>query len=167
MGYQLIEHIEVGSGGAASIEFTGIPQDGVSLVLLTSLRGEGGAYPNITLNGTSANYSGKRLTGGGDYVSSGSNSVATSFDDLYVSNTDTANTFGSNKWYFSNYAGATAKSVSVEQVNENNATSAIMVLRANLWNDTAAITSIELNSLNASNEFAQYSTASLFKITAD
>jgi hypothetical protein len=167
MGYQLIEHIEVGAGGAASIEFTGIPQDGVDLVLLTSLRGEGGAYPNITLNGTSANYSGKRLTGGGDYVSSGSNSVATSFDDLYVPNTDTANTFGSNKWYFSNYAGATAKSVSVEQVNENNGTSSLQVIRANLWNDTAAITSIELNSANASNEFAQYSTASIYLITAD
>jgi hypothetical protein len=36
MGYQLIETIEVGSGGAASIEFTSIPQDGVQF--LTTLR---------------------------------------------------------------------------------------------------------------------------------
>ena len=164
---QLIETIEVGAGGAASIEFTSIPQDGVDLLLLLSMRGEGGAYPNLTINGTSANYSGKRLTGGGDYVSTGSNSVTTSFDGLFVPSTDTASTYGSNQWYFSNYAGSTAKSVSVEQVNENNGTSAVMVLRANLWNDTAAITSLEVNAANASNEIAQYSTASLYKITAD
>jgi hypothetical protein len=166
MGYQLIETYEVPAGGVAGIEFLAIPQDGVDLVLLLSLRNEGGAFHNITLNGTSTNYSGKRLTGGGDYESSGSNSVTTSFDGMSVGSTATANTFGNNKWYFSNYAGATAKSVSVEQVNENNGTSSLQVIRANLWNDTAAITSIELNSLNASNEFAQYSTASLYKITA-
>ena len=38
MGMQLIEHIEVGSGGAASIEFTGIDQTGQDLLLKVSSR---------------------------------------------------------------------------------------------------------------------------------
>jgi hypothetical protein len=64
MGYQLIEHIEVGSGGAASIEFTGIPQDGVDLVLLASLRTDAtGDLASIStkLNGVGTGYNLIRL----------------------------------------------------------------------------------------------------------
>jgi len=35
---QLIERVEVGPGGAASIDFTNIPQDGAHLVVVASLR---------------------------------------------------------------------------------------------------------------------------------
>ena len=166
MTMTLVETITVGSGGAASIEFTGIAGDlGKDLVLLVSSRLEGGAFPNMTINGTSANYAGRRLTGGGNYVSSGSSSGGSNFNDYSVGNTATANTFSSNRYYFSKYASSTAKSISAETVNENNDTSAVMTLLANRWNNTDAITSIELNSNDSSNEFAEHTTASLYSIS--
>ena len=165
MAMTLVSTVTVGSGGAASIEFTNIPQTGKDLLVLLSLRSEGGANPNITINGTTANYSGIRLTGGGDFRSSGSNSLTTSFDGLMVANTATANTFTNEQWYFSNYASSAAKSVSVDNVAENNAISAFMNIRANLWNNTAAITAISINAHNSSNELAQHSTASLYIIS--
>jgi len=39
MSFELVEKIEVGSGGVSQIEFTGIPQDADELVVFFSLRG--------------------------------------------------------------------------------------------------------------------------------
>ena len=165
MAYELIETIEVGAGGAASIEFTSIPQDGVDLQILLSGRSSGGnASLNVSLNSdtTDANYDRKVLFGTGSSVGNLSGNFR---PFLYiVTSTATANTFGNSSVYISNYAGATNKSMSVDIVQENNATASNQAITANLWNNTAAVTSV---TLSGSLDVAQYSTASLYKITAD
>jgi hypothetical protein len=163
MGYQLIETIEVGSGGAASIEFTGIPQDGVDLVLAFSIRNSSTATNiGMSVNGSTSSFTGRRLEGSGSATFSG-----TSTDNYVLINGMTpsgytANTFSSGQILFSNYQSATGKSFSVDSVQENNATLSYQTIIAGLWNNTAAITSVGLIGT-----FAQYSTASLYKITAD
>ena len=171
MGMVHVETIEVGAGGAASIEFTGIPQDGVDLVLLLSARGNLTADPHdyvrLRFNGSVTGYSSKRLYGFGSGYSSDSTS---NVDSLYYWFMDaaaaTANTFGNARVYVTNYAAAQNKSISIDAVTENNATAARQDLTAGLWANTAAITSLRLLPFFGSS-FVQYSTASLYMITAD
>jgi hypothetical protein len=160
MGYQLIETVIVGSGGAASIEFTGIPQDGVDLQILVSARTTATDYGMLVrFNGDTTNVTSAVLRG------EGSSADSTTFNGLNgaMSKSDqTANTFGNASVYISNYTSGAAKSFSADGVNENNATAANQVLSANSWSGTSAITSVTIS--NPSGNLAQYSTASLYKI---
>ena len=159
MTMTLIETITVGSGGAASIEFTGIAGDATDLVLLLSLRNSVDS-PSATLAfNTGGSYTRKRLLGNGSAASSDSATV-----DLQ-SNTSvsTASTFSNSSVYVSNYASAVAKSYSVDSVNENNATLANQAIIAGSWTGTAAITSLELTP--TSGNFVEHSTASLYSIS--
>jgi hypothetical protein len=79
----------------------------------------------------------------------------------------TASTFGSTEIYITNYAGSSNKCLSSDSVNENNATTAYSVLTAWLWSNTSAITSLSITSDGAGNNFAQYSTATLYGIKKD
>jgi hypothetical protein len=170
MGYQLIETVTVGSGGAASIEFTGIPQDGVSLQVLLSSRDSYASLLATTRfilnNDTTANYSFKALIGDGSAASSSNASGAS--DGIWASSspaaTSTANTFGSSSIYISNYTSSAAKSISSEQVSENNGTTSFQRLVAATYAGTSAITQIKINSPAT---FVEHSAASLYKITAD
>ena len=170
MGMQLIETIEVGAGGAASIEFTSIPQDGVDLVCVLSLRNSvnflSSLNGQINFNGdTAGNYNSKLLFGNGSSASSLSiSSGATALRPYVVGHTATANTFSNNSVYISNYTSSSSKSVSVDNVTENNATAAHQSILAGNWTGTTAITSINITS---GFTWMQYSTASLYKITAD
>ena len=166
MGYQLVETITVGAGGAASIEFTSIPQDGVDLVLVYSLRGTAtlitGATVNLNSDTTNANYAGIELTGNGSTASSG----VSVRPFVYITDaTYTSNTFASGQSYISNYTSSAAKSVSTEGVSENNATTAYQQLHASSYTPTTAITSIRVSSSRLNLDVG--STASLYKITAD
>ena len=161
MGYQLIETIEVGSGGAASIEFTSIPQDGVDLLVKFSGRSTNGAN-RIACTFNSGSFSWIYLLGNGSSASSNS---GTNSSYVYLGDSDyTANTFGNTEIYIANYTSATDKSISVDAVNENNATEAIQVIHAVKASMSQSITSL---TLSGSANLAQYSTASLYKITAD
>ena len=163
MGYQLIETIEVGAGGAASIEFTGIPQDAVDLVVKISSRLSDNVTVNyVRLNGSTSNHSYRELDGNGSGASSnfgGGFQVATGFSGAPSS------TFSSASIYISNYSSSLAKSMSADSVNENNGTFANARMIAGLYNDTASITSLKL--VAGSGNYVEYSTASLYKITAD
>ena len=159
MTMTLIETITVGSGGAASIEFTGIAGDATDLVLSLSLRNSVDS-PSATLAfNTGGSYTRKRLLGNGSAASSDSATV-----DLQ-SNTSvsTASTFSNSSVYVSNYGSAAAKSYSVDSVNENNATLANQAIIAGSWTGTAAITSLELTP--TSGNFVEHSTASLYIIS--
>ena len=159
MTMTLVETITVGSGGAASIEFTGIDGTGKDLMLLLSLRNSVDS-PSATLSfNTGGSYTRKRLLGNGSAASSDSASV-----DLQ-SNTSvsTANTFSNSSIYVSNYASSAAKSYSVDSVNENDDYLANQAIIAGSWTGTAAITSVELTP--TSNNFVEHSTASLYIIS--
>ena len=167
MGYQLIETIEVGSGGAASIEFTSIPQDGVDLVLKFSFRFPVASVQEtviVWLNGDfSSNFSQIRLLGNGSTASS--QTATNGYIEYVNANSSTANTFSSSEIYISNYTSAGTKSLSYESVAENNATTAYQSISAASKSSVGAITALKLGRL--SDLLFQYSTASLYKITAD
>jgi hypothetical protein len=168
MGYQLIETYEVGSGGVSSIEFTGIPQDGVDLVVKLSARSDRTSTVDqveLSLNSSTSNFSYINLRGSGTTVFSSSSTD--SLQQTMVTGGDaTSDTFGNAEFYFFNYTSSSAKSFSGNGVSENNATQAWASMQANLWNNTAAIASVSLSPAYGTN-FLQHSTASLYKITAD
>jgi hypothetical protein len=152
----------VGSGGAASIDFTSIPSTYTDLVVVVSARNtstSGGAI-NMKFNGSSSNYSNRYVQGNGASASSATYSAAI-VGEINLSNS-TASTFASNSFYIPNYAGSTNKSVSVDSVTENNATTAYTTLTAGLWSDISAINQITFTP--TANSFAQYSTATLYGI---
>ena len=169
MGMQLIETIEVGAGGAASIEFTGIPQDGVDLVLVTSLRNGDAAYVGSIKyqfnSDTGLNYSWVYLRGNGAAPITDDDDSDTEIDSVVVGATATSNTFSNDSLYISNYSSATSKSISLDSVTEDNATNAVQEIRAANFATTVGITSLLVGIFGAN--FVQYSTASLYKITAD
>ena len=76
--------------------------------------------------------------------------------------TATASTFANVEYYFPNYTSSNFKSFSVDSVHENNVTAGFSWLGANLWSNTAPITSLSF-SLDFGN-FVQYSTATLYGI---
>jgi len=162
--YEIISKTTVGSGGAANIEFTSIPATYTDLVLKVSARGTG-ADNSILINynsDTGANYSARYIFGDGSAAASttsSSNLLTTSINP----STYTSNSFSNAELYIPNYASSNNKSSSHDGVQETNATLAYMALTANLWTNSAAITSIKL-SLGAGQNFAEHSTAYLYGI---
>jgi hypothetical protein len=150
----------VGSGGAASIDFTSIPQIYTDLAIKISARWDASfnaSTLSITFNGSSANFSSRVIEGSGSSVSSftSTNNIGNA-----QGTSSTANTFSSVDVYIPNYAGSNNKSFSADGVTENNGTIAYATLNAGLWSQTAAITSIGI----AISNLVQYSTATLYGI---
>jgi hypothetical protein len=168
--YNAIATVTVGSGGAASIEFTSIPGTYTDLAVLISARNTGSSvfgFVCLQPNSATTNLSSKLLYGYGS--GSGSASYSDQYSILgYITGANaTSNTFGNSWFYIPNYAGSSNKSVSVDSVNENNATDGRQSLVAGLWSSTSAITSLKFiaadNNLSSVN-FVQYSTATLYGI---
>jgi hypothetical protein len=159
--YKLIETITVGSGGAASIEFTSIPQTYTDLQLVFSMRSTTTVdYADLSFNSTTVGFSYRRLTGDGS--GAGSNTGSQAVVATQVPSSYTASVFASTSLYIPNYTGSTNKSWSLDTVLENNATGTQMNLIAGLWSNTAAITAIKFAAPAGS--IAQYSSASLYGI---
>lgn len=160
--YTLIASSTVGSGGAASIDFTSIPSTYTDLQILVSGRGSTGGTRDLLLafNGSSSSFTCRYIYGNGSTVTS---STATTWQAEISSSTNTASTFGSAAIYIPNYAGSTNKSISSDSVTETNAATGVITwLSAGLWSNTAAINQITLTL--DSGTFVQYSTAYLFGI---
>ena len=164
--------VVVGSGGAASIDFTAIPSTYTDLVVKYSLRStandSGGSTPidvRLRLNGSAAAiYSERMIYGtGSSALSAATSGTLINWTGTQTNNSQTVNTFSSNDLYIPNYAGSSNKSLSVDGVQENNATAAASRLTAGLWASTAAITSLTLTPDYGN--FAQYSTAYLYGVS--
>ena len=158
--YTLISSVTVGSGGAANMSFTSIPQTYTDLLVSYSSRSQSGgtAWLNVTLN-TGGTYTIRNIFGTG--------SVVNSDNSVFIANNNpsyTANVFSNGQIYIPNYTSSNAKSMSGDGVNENNATQVETAFGARLWSGTAAVTTVTLADLNATN-FAQYSTAYLYGIS--
>ena len=163
MAYELIETITLTSS-ASSIEFTSIPQDGVDLVLVASVRASASndyAYVKINGDNTDTNYPRRALRGTGSAASS----FGGSFFPALASpkSTDTANTFGNGQLYFPNYTSSANKTISADHVGENNGSAAYQQLQANIWTNTSAITSLTIEF--STDDLVAGSTASLYKIS--
>jgi hypothetical protein len=167
MAYTLIETVTVGSGGASSIEFTGIAEEaGADLVVRLSSRAANGLY-NMTFNSdTAANYAYKILRGT-DTVASSIGSDAQSYIRFYgvTETTQTANTFGSVEILISNYASSADKSVSIDGVSEHNGETGTSYrnIAAGKYTTSSAITSISFSANGGT--ISEHSTASLYLVT--
>jgi hypothetical protein len=157
---QVIQHQELGSTSSA-ITFSSIPQTPFTdLYLLLSVRStnaDDGLF--FKFNNTVSNTSWRNLlgygtgtlsqSGGGWLAAGGVRSPASTFTNVGI--------------YIPNYAGATAKTASVDSVSEENGSTAYQFIVANLWNDTTAIDRIDVYLQGGS--LTQYSSATLYGIT--
>jgi len=172
--FELIASSTVGSGGAASIDFTSIPSTYTDLQILGSFRvsSTGEVSPPIQrlellVNNTNTGglYSIKMLYGTGSATGSAGGAGANRdfYDGAATASGATANTFSNVSFYFPNYSGSANKSFSIDSVTENNATGADASFTAGLWASTTAINQLTLKPYDGSN-FVQYSTAYLYGI---
>jgi hypothetical protein len=162
-----IASVSVGVLGASSIDFTLIPSTYTDLVVKLSGRTTGILSNSesiyLQFNGvTSSSYSDRFLQGSGSAASSGNNSTTFVYSGEQNQSPSTASTFGNLEIYIPNYAGSTNKSLSVDNVQEDNQTLAYATFVAGLWSNTAAITSIKF--YPAISNWSQHSTATLYGI---
>ena len=147
----------------ASIEFTSIPSTFTDLVVLVSLRSTTAIdYIALTLNGSSSGFSSRELGGDGTAVGAPSR-TDNLITGITVPSNFTSNTFSNAQLYFPNYTGSSNKSFSVDTVLENNGTTSRLEIRAALWSNTAAISSMSFIAQAGAN-FAIGSTISLYGI---
>jgi hypothetical protein len=158
-----IATVTVGSGGAATMDFTSIPSTYTDLQLVYSGRSTStGADTALKFNSTTTNYSYRILYGTGSAAASASGSGTSGYGGYYNDSGYTANTFSSTSIYIPNYTSSLSKNYSVNTVQENNATGANSALQTFLWTNSAAITSISINP--STGNWAQYSSATLYGI---
>ncbi|CAB4147055.1 hypothetical protein UFOVP696_4 [uncultured Caudovirales phage] len=164
--YTKIADVVVGAGGAATIDFTSIPQTFTDLVLKISVRSTrnfGWDGLRLRFNGSSTGYSDLSLAGNGATAFAFVNPFT---GYIFVGDVNdaatTSNVFSNTEIYIPNYASSNNKSLSVYSVEENNATTAQLDLVAGLWSNSSATTSLAIT-VNAGN-FVQHSTATLYGI---
>jgi hypothetical protein len=165
MTYTLIAHTELGSA-ASSITFSSIPATFTDLLIVCSLRSD--ASPGVVWQGVNVGINDfataptrRNLFGTGSATGSDSTD---GFHFFGASAQATASTFGNTSLYFPNYLSSNAKSFSIDSVGENNATAALQVIAAGLWNVSSAISTIRL--LSTSGSWVIGSSATLYGITA-
>jgi len=164
---QIGSTVTVGAGGAASIDFTSIAASWTDLRIVASLKGAGTGYTdsvsriafNSDLGGTT--YSWTWLRGDGSSAGSG-RGTSGPYCRGYQSGSQAGN---QPSFYIADifsYAGSTNKTVLVEASADLNG-SGYVYRMVNLWQNTAAITSISLSSPNGDNLVAG-STATIYGI---
>lgn len=169
--YSLIASNTVGSGGAGSVTFSSIPQTYTDLIVKVSSRSNRADhqdYQYMIFNGSFATvYGAKQLLGDSNAAYSGS---TTGNPYIYYTNqngaSSTASTFSNTEIYIPNYTSSNLKSVSIDNVQENNTTTtnqSILAIIAGLWQDTSAITSITFGPFFGS-AFVEHSTFYLYGI---
>lgn len=156
-----IQTVTVGASGAATIDFTSIPQTFTDLKIVVSGKTTNASdfdLGYIYFNGNSTGYTGRRLQGTGSAASSATQTQI----QFRTTAANVTSVFGNAEIYIPNYTSSNNKSVSVDGVSEGNVTSTIQELQAALWSNTAAITQVTLYPNNGT--WAQYTTATLYGI---
>jgi hypothetical protein len=164
--YKLIASVSVGSGGISALSFYDIPATYTDLLMRVSARtNQASVFSTgvffLNTDTTAGSFRNLAGDGGSAFSSSGSGYI----DGTYFPGASaTSSTFGNVDFYIPNYASTTtAKSISVDGVTENNATTAYINARAILWNNTAAVVNLSIN--GGSGNFVQHSTAYLYGIS--
>jgi hypothetical protein len=167
--YVAIATVTVGSGGAASIDFSSIPGTYTDLLIKSSLRSDQAVdynYAYMRINGvTTSSYSYRGIYADsnttGTYGTANNNLIEM---NLTVGANSTASTFSNGEVYFPNYTSSNNKSFFVDAVTEKNAATNVgLYLSAGLFTTSSAITSISIFA-SGSLKFVQYSTATLYGI---
>jgi hypothetical protein len=164
MAMTLVSTVTVGSGGAASISFSGIAGSGKDLLILVSSRNANSTSElRVNFNSDSgSNFTSRFLVGDGS--SAVSYTSTNSYSPVGDNNGSgsTVNTFSDHAIYVPNYTSSVGKSFSTDGVSENNGTTAYQNIVTSRWSGTAAITTV---TLTGGGDFSQHSTASLYIIS--
>ena len=156
----------VGAGGAGTVVFNNIPQTYTDLKIIASTRSTAsGGFDSLGIyfNGSQSNISNTNVGGNGSSAASSRSTYrAIGTNDSAFA---TANTFANTEIYIPNYTASTFRQMLIESVAENNATPTNQLLVANLWSQTAAITSLSFDNSTSGQNFVQYTTFSLYGIT--
>lgn len=166
--YFLIETATVGSGGAANITFSSIPQTYTDLVLKLSTRDDRASQTlsdlRINFNNTATNLFDQRLYGNGTTQSADVSASSLGRIGVETASTALASTFGNIELHIPDYASSSVnKRWIASAVSENNVTLSFIQYTAGIWSNTSAITSIKLFAESSAN-LVQYSVASLYGI---
>lgn len=161
--FELIASSTVGAGGAASIEFTSIPNTYTDLQFVMSARSNRASNADpltISLNSSTSGITFRTLYGNGS--AAGSYTDAGDYFTYINAASSTSSTFSTFQLYLPNYTSSNNKSWSVDNAWENNATANGDFLVAGLQTITSAITSVKVSTVVGT--FVQYSTAYLYGV---
>ena len=145
------------SSATASVTFSSIPATYTDLVVRMSVRSDrASTWDQIAIrfnSDTATNYSNTYLSGlGSGGANSSNNSSYSSLVDRFVNgDTATSNTFSNGEIYIPSYTVSQNKPMSSFGVQEDNSAAARMAINADLWQNTASITSINFFPQNGSN----------------
>jgi hypothetical protein len=168
--YDSLATVTVPSGGVASITFAGIPTGYKHLQIRgigrTSFNnGSDGAGMIIRFNGVTTNaYAYHNLIGNGSAASAQGYASQTEPQPAYVSAAgQLASAFGASVIDVLDYANTNKnKTVRVLSGMEVNASISVITLGSSLWNNTNAITSVELKC--GAGNFVEYSSFALYGV---
>lgn len=152
--------------GGGGIAFTSIPQTYTDLVLTISSRNtvntaSSGHYYQIEFNQSGGR---KQRYFQGSGSGSPGTGTTTSFTNYQTPSNYTASSFSSFEIYIPRYTSSYYKSFLSIGVTENNvSTDAYQALYAQIWENTAAITRIDI--YNDGGNFAQYTNMTLYGIS--
>lgn len=164
----LIQTTTVGSGGAASVTFSSIPQTYTDLIVVASARHTSSTADNLVvqLNSTTTGYTGMYLGGTGTSVQNYTQSTLGVTMGLLLNNIGgsayTANTFQASSITIPNYTGLTAKIGVANGGFESNSTTGYQSITTSRSTLTAAVTSILIKA--SAYNLAEYSTFSLYGV---
>jgi len=169
--FESIATVTVGSGGAASIEFTSIPSTFAHLQIRYLCRGvRSNVREDLVLqinSDTGSNYAYHRLLGYGSVAAADATTSSTYGYTSTISAANlTASIFGAGVTDILDYAN-TSKTTTVRTfggVDGNGDSNVGVFVTSSLWNNTNAVTSVKLYGFNAN--LAQHSTAALYGVKA-
>jgi hypothetical protein len=165
--YILLETITL-TQSASSVTFDNLPTSGYTdLKIVASTRTDYSGFLDLNMffNGNaSSGYSFIRLFGDGATSASNNSTSAGVVPSPTLGTTSTSNTFANNEIYIPNYRSSVAKSVSIDGVTENNATTSYTTFTGGRSTLSTPITSISFG-LGAGN-FVANTTFSLYGIAA-
>jgi hypothetical protein len=155
MSYIKIASTTAGTG-VTEFNFNSIPSTYTDLKLVLSMNGTTDIL--VTFNGTSNNFTYRSIWADGSNVYSFSGTNAWMQPQYPASATST---FSNMELYIPNYLSGNKKTISLDNVNEANATTAYIVPMAYIWDNTTTVSSIKIQITSG---IAQHSSAYLYGI---
>jgi len=142
----------VGSGGAASVTFSNIPQGYTDLVIKASARStRAGNIADglvVLVNGLTTGYIYRAVQGDGSTLYSTSSGYEQGWSGAIPGASATASIFGNTDISFANYSGFTSKTFFCDSSAENNATNAYSSFNGGMQSSSAPITSLTFSAAN-------------------
>lgn len=164
--FDALASVTVGSGGVASVSFTGIPSTYKHLQLRAIARTTrtGSSVDTLfaKINNDTANYYTHGLIGNGSAASAYSDNGNPNYFSLATAASATSNAFSGAIWELLDYSNTTKnKTIRVLHGYEDNSTGS-MRLTSSLWSNTAAVSSVTIYS--SSGNLAEYSSFALYGV---